>query len=74
MAFSGPVNHLLAKFLPDAPFSPIVTRDFRPPKPHPAGILHIASEWGLEDEGAGLIMVRSFFPVESSFYIAPLET
>jgi hypothetical protein len=32
------------------------TRDFRPPKPDPAGILHIASEWGLPD-AKNLIMV-----------------
>ncbi|KAL2758661.1 hypothetical protein ACRALDRAFT_2033363 [Sodiomyces alcalophilus JCM 7366] len=45
--FNTPVAHLLNKFLPDTHFSPIVTRDFRPPKPHPAGILHIARTWGL---------------------------
>lgn len=28
-----------------------------PPKPDPAGILHIAEQWGLEDGGEGLIMV-----------------
>ena len=43
-------------------FHPIVTRDFRPPKPDPAGILHIATNWGLVTEdgnpdGSGLIMV-----------------
>lgn len=55
--YSGPVNHFLQKFLPSVKFHPIVTREFRPPKPHPAGILHIASSWGLEDGGNGLIMV-----------------
>lgn len=54
---SGPVNHLLQTFLPENKFAPIVTREFRPPKPHPAGILHIASTWGLGDGGEGLIMV-----------------
>jgi len=54
---SGPVMHLLQEFLPGKTFAPIVTRDFRPPKPHPAGILHIAEEWQLEDGGEGLIMV-----------------
>lgn len=54
--FITPVNHLLSKFLPATKFHPIVTRDFRPPKPHPAGILSIAKEWGLET-GEGLIMV-----------------
>ena len=42
-----PVTHLLTTFLPSHTFSPIITRDFRPPKPDPAGILHIASAWGL---------------------------
>lgn len=45
--FETPVNHLLEKFLAGKLFSPIVTRDFRPPKPDPAGILHIAKTWGL---------------------------
>ena len=49
--------HLLQKFLPGKTFAPIVTRDFRPPKPDPAGILHIAKAWKLEDGGEGLIMV-----------------
>lgn len=45
-----------------AKFWPIVTRDFSPPKPHPAGILHIAKAWGLtgpdgEGDGSGLVMV-----------------
>jgi phosphoglycolate phosphatase-like HAD superfamily hydrolase len=47
---STPVTHLLATHLPshiDA-FHPIVTREFRPPKPSPAGILHIAKAWGVE--------------------------
>ena len=39
-----------------------MTRDFRPPKPDPAGILHIAGNWGLHGEdgvpdASGLIMV-----------------
>ena len=50
-----------------ARFWPVVTRDFNPPKPHPAGILHIAKSWGLtknkegegegEGDASGLIMV-----------------
>jgi len=55
--FESPVQHLLDKFLEGKEFSPIVTRDFRPPKPDPAGILHIAKSWGLEDRGESLIMV-----------------
>ncbi len=49
--------HLLEKFLPGQNFHPIITRDFRPPKPDPAGILHIARELGLDDGGKSLIMV-----------------
>lgn len=54
---STPVNHLISKFLNGKIFSPIVTREFRPPKPDPAGILHIASDWNLPDRGVSLIMV-----------------
>jgi HAD superfamily hydrolase (TIGR01509 family) len=54
--FDAPVSHLLEKFLPGEEFHPVVTRDFRPPKPDPAGILHIAKSWGLES-GENLIMV-----------------
>ncbi|KAF3760935.1 HAD-like protein [Cryphonectria parasitica EP155] len=51
--FDTPVNHLLTKFLSEVEaFHPIVTREFRPPKPDPAGILHIASSWGLTKEGS----------------------
>lgn len=46
--FDTPVDHLLTKFLSGVqPFCPIITREFRPPKPDPAGILHIARSWGL---------------------------
>ncbi|KAK1518342.1 haloacid dehalogenase-like hydrolase [Colletotrichum abscissum] len=48
--FDAPVAHLLGKFLEGSLFEPIVTRDFRPPKPDPAGILHIARNWGLVKE------------------------
>lgn len=47
--FNAPVAHLLKNHVPghiDA-FAPIVTRDFKPPKPSPAGILHIAHAWGV---------------------------
>jgi hypothetical protein len=57
---SLPVMHLLKTFLPKYTFFPIITRSFHPPKPDPAGILHIAAEWGLDDGGEGLIMVGSF--------------
>ncbi|KAK0728683.1 HAD-like domain-containing protein [Lasiosphaeria miniovina] len=51
--FDAPVNSLLSKFLAGSIFGPIVTRDFRPPKPDPAGILHIARSWGLLRESTG---------------------
>ncbi|OAA37206.1 HAD-like domain protein [Metarhizium rileyi] len=54
--FDVPVRHLLDNFLPRSPFHPIVTREFKPPKPDPAGILHIARQWGLPG-AEGLIMV-----------------
>ncbi|KAK5108696.1 hypothetical protein LTR62_008101 [Meristemomyces frigidus] len=47
--FDTPVQHLLTTHIPshiDA-FSPLITRSFRPPKPSPAGILHIAHQWGI---------------------------
>jgi HAD superfamily hydrolase (TIGR01549 family) len=55
--FDAPVTHLLTTFLPTSKFSPVVTREFRPPKPDPAGILHIAKNWMHEDGGKSLIMV-----------------
>lgn len=60
--FDLPVQNLLTTFLEGSVFHPIVTRDFKPPKPDPAGILHIAKAWGLQNEEAradatGLIMV-----------------
>lgn len=44
------MTHLLSTHLPSHinAFAPIVTRDFRPPKPSPAGILHIAKAWGVD--------------------------
>lgn len=54
--FDAPVAHLLGKFLTGMEFAPIVTRDFRPPKPDPAGILHIAKSWGFGD-ASEMIMV-----------------
>jgi HAD superfamily hydrolase (TIGR01549 family) len=56
--FDTPVTHLLTNHVPHTTFAPIITREFRPPKPHPAGILHIASQWDLGEQGArNLIMV-----------------
>ncbi|KAK9376212.1 HAD-like domain-containing protein [Lipomyces chichibuensis] len=53
--FNTPVNHLLTTFLPKKLFHPIVTREFKPPKPSPAGILHIANHWKMDPKH--LIMV-----------------
>lgn len=48
---STPVNHFIEKHLPTAvkPFEPVLTRDFKPAKPSPAGIKHIAQGWGIAD-------------------------
>lgn len=54
--FDVPVQNLLDNHLAGSVFHPVVTRDFKPPKPDPAGILHIAQQWDLED-ASGLIMV-----------------
>lgn len=51
------MNHLLTNFLAGHVFWPVITREFKPPKPDPAGILHIAAQWGLEDGASSLIMV-----------------
>ncbi|KAG4443483.1 hypothetical protein IFR05_001053 [Cadophora sp. M221] len=48
--FDAPVSHLLERFLTGKEFKPIVTREFKPPKPSPAGILHIAKCWGFVEE------------------------
>lgn len=57
--FDEPVNHLLTTFIEDHQFTPIITRSFKPPKPDPAGILHIAHEWGMDagDRAQHMIMV-----------------
>ncbi|KAJ5416003.1 hypothetical protein N7465_004698 [Penicillium sp. CMV-2018d] len=56
--FETPVQNLIANHLDGHIFLPIITRDTPNllPKPDPAGILHIASEWGLAN-GENLIMV-----------------
>lgn len=59
----APVRHLLENHLPAHVFVPIITRETPGllPKPDPAGILHIAEEWGLENGGDNLIMVGGSF-------------
>jgi hypothetical protein len=50
--------------MPSHVFLPIITRDTPNviPKPDPAGILHIAREWGLTNRAENLIMVSFFYP------------
>lgn len=56
---SEPIAHLLDNFIPQTKFEPLLTRAFHPPKPDPAGILHIAKAWGIPEtqRGKSLIMV-----------------
>ena len=53
--FDGPTQHLMTTFLPGIEMDPIVTRKFKPAKPHPAGIHHIANNWGMSTDD--MIMV-----------------
>lgn len=55
----APVQYLIQNHLPSHVFLPIITRDTPNllPKPDPAGILHIAREWGLTNRAESLIMV-----------------
>ncbi|KAK6340775.1 hypothetical protein TWF696_009095 [Orbilia brochopaga] len=55
--FDAPVDYLITNFITGHTFYPIVTRDFKPPKPNPAGLLHIAEKLGVNEGGRGLIMV-----------------
>jgi hypothetical protein len=54
------VRYLIQNHLASHVFLPIITRDTPDviPKPDPAGILHIAGEWGLPNRAESLIMVR----------------
>lgn len=47
--FDAPVEHLLRRFLAGLHFGPVVTRQFRPPKPSPRGIWKIVGSWADED-------------------------
>ncbi|KAJ5086796.1 hydrolase [Penicillium alfredii] len=57
--FEAPVQYLIQNHLPSHVFLPIITRDTPKllPKPDPAGILHIAQEWGLVNRAENVIMV-----------------
>lgn len=48
--FPIPVTHLLDNVLIDQQnkFAPVITRDFKPPKPSPLGLLEIARQWGVD--------------------------
>ena len=70
MGSRAPVRHFLENHLPNHghAFEPIVTRDFRPPKPSPAGLLYIAKAWGVdvgggEDGKGGKLGVDRFLPI-----------
>lgn len=71
----APVTHLLQTHLPTHVFLPIITRDTPDllPKPDPAGILHIAREWGLDNRADSLIMV-SIIRLEISSSYLPRES
>lgn len=45
--FDTPTQYLVSTFLSGVDIAPIITRKYKPPKPHPAAILHIAREWGI---------------------------
>lgn len=53
------MTHLLQNHLPKHIFEPIITRDTPNllPKPEPAGILHIARQWKLDNRAESMIMV-----------------
>jgi hypothetical protein len=65
-----PITHLLTTFLSNYVFSPQITRNTPDvlPKPDPAGLLHIAKEWKLDNRAENLIMVC--FP-HFRFFILP---
>lgn len=70
-----PVKNLLDNHLPAHVFLPIITRDTPNllPKPDPAGILHIASEWGLGN-GENMIMVGDSIDDMTSGHMAGAAT
>lgn len=55
--FPIPVKHLVDNVLGGhaKEFTPIITREFKPPKPSPAGIFEIAKQWNIKPEN--LVMV-----------------
>ncbi|KAJ5349781.1 hypothetical protein N7541_007508 [Penicillium brevicompactum] len=73
--FEIPVKNLLDNHLPAHIFLPIITRDTPNvvPKPDPAGILHIANEWELEN-AENLIMVGDSIDDMTSGHMAGAAT
>ncbi|KAK8167876.1 haloacid dehalogenase-like hydrolase [Phyllosticta citrichinensis] len=69
--FDAPVLHLLEKFLPGHSFDPIITRDFRPPKPSPAGVLHIAKKWGCLEPPVAAAGMPPLPPLDSQAVVPP---
>lgn len=55
--FPIPVQHLTENVLlgHSKTFWPVITREFKPPKPSPAGLLEIAKQWNVSPEN--LVMV-----------------
>lgn len=53
--FPIPVEHLLTTFLTDHQFAPIVTREFKPPKPSPAGLYYITKAWNVDSENVVMV-------------------
>lgn len=45
--FVEPTKHLLTHFLKNHEISPVITREFSPPKPSAEPLIHICSEWGI---------------------------
>ncbi|KAJ5990019.1 hypothetical protein N7499_010544 [Penicillium canescens] len=74
--FEAPVKYLVDNHLPTHVFLPIITRDTPNllPKPDPAGILHIASEWGLGNRAESMIMVGDSIDDMTSGHMAGAAT
>lgn len=50
-----PVAHLLANLLSAHAFDPVITREFSPPKPEPAALIHIAQMWGIPTREVAMV-------------------
>ncbi|KAJ5125452.1 hydrolase [Penicillium atrosanguineum] len=74
--FEAPVQYLIQNHMPSHVFLPIITRDTPNviPKPDPAGILHIAREWGLTNRAENLIMVGDSIDDMTSGHMAGAAT